>query len=114
VAPRAPVIPRFAAALLLEAGWEIFENTPWVIGRYRQSALAQGYIGDSVINSVFDTLAMAGGFFLARLLPRPATLALFIAMELGVAYMIRDNLLLNIIQLTYPSEAISRWQTPQR
>lgn len=111
VTPRAPLHLRFAGALLLEAGWEIFENMPFIINRYRQSALAQGYVGDSVINSIFDTLFMVLGFWLARILPRPTTLVLFIAMELGVAYMIRDNLLLNIIQLAYPTEAVSRWQS---
>ena len=109
-APRAPLIRRFAAALIVEGGWEILENTPFIIERYRQGALAQGYVGDSIINSVVDTLAAAIAFILARVLPRPATIALLFAMELGVGYAIHDNLLLNIVQLAYPSETLSRWQ----
>jgi hypothetical protein len=111
VAPRWPVALRLACAVGLEAGWEIFENTPFVIERYRQSALAHGYSGDSVVNSICDTLAMATGFVLASVLPRSATIALAVALELFAGLMIRDNLTLNIIQLVHPSDAISRWQT---
>ena len=91
-------------------GWEILENTPMIIDRYRETALAQGYFGDSVINSIFDTLAAAFGFFIARTFPVRLTVALVVALEVFVGYMIRDNLTLNIIQLLSPSEAISRWQ----
>jgi len=110
IAPRTSVGLRLVLAIGLEAGWEILENSPIIIDRYRQQALAQGYIGDSVINSVFDTLAMTLGFVLARILPVWVTVALTVAMELFVGFMIRDNLTLNIIQLIYPSEAISSWQ----
>jgi hypothetical protein len=110
VAPRSSIGLRLVLALCLEAGWEIIENSPPVIERYRQQALAQGYIGDSVINSVSDTLAMTLGFFLARVLPIWVTVALTVVMELFTGVMIRDNLTLNIIQLIYPSEAISAWQ----
>lgn len=109
-APRMPFGLRLVLATGLEAGWEIIENTPIVMERYRQLALAQGYFGDSVINSVVDTLAAVGGFVLARKLPVWATLALALAMELFVGYMIHDNLVLNVIQLIHPSAAISRWQ----
>ncbi len=112
--PRTPIGLRFALALGLEAGWEIFENTPLIIDRYRQQALAQGYFGDSIVNSVSDTLAMAFGFVLARTLPVWATIALLIGIELFMVYLIRDNLTLNIIQLIYPSEAISSWQASGR
>lgn len=108
--PRAPLAVRFALAVGLEAGWEILENTPWVIERYRQTAMAQGYFGDSVVNSMFDTVAMAIGFWLARLLPVSATVALALAIEISLGYLIRDNLALNIIQLVYPNAAISAWQ----
>ena len=110
IAPRTPVGLRLVLAIGLEAGWEILENSPIIIDRYRQQALAQGYIGDSVINSVSDTLAMTFGFVLARILPVWVTVALTVAMELFVGFMIRDNLMLNIIQLIYPSETISNWQ----
>ena len=111
IAPRTPVGLRLVLALGLEAGWEILENTPIIIDRYRQSALARGYVGDSILNSVSDTLAMVFGFFLARTLPVWAVVGLAIAMELFVGFMIRDNLTLNIIQLLYPSDAISQWQS---
>lgn len=110
-ARRCPVALRLAAAVALEAGWEILENTPFVIDRYRQLALAQGYSGDSVVNSLCDTLAMAAGFALASVLPRSATIAVAVALELFVGVMIRDNLTLNIVQLIHPTDAISHWQT---
>jgi hypothetical protein len=110
ILPRASLLLRLALAVGLEVGWEILENSPYVIERYRQSALAQGYVGDSVINSLSDTLAMTLGFLLARLLPVPATVSLALAMELAVGYWIRDNLALNVIQLIAPIEAISIWQ----
>lgn len=110
MAPRTPVGLKFLLALGLEAGWEIMENTPFIINRYRQMALAQGYFGDSVINSVSDTLATAFGFVLAHTLPTWTIGVLVIATELFFAYMIRDSLLLNIIQFIYPSEALSSWQ----
>lgn len=110
IAPRMPIGMRFVLAVGLEAGWEIVENTPFIIDRYRQSALAQGYVGDSIVNSVVDTLAGIFGFILARLLPVWSTVALMVGMELFVGYMIHDNLTLNIIQLIHPSSAISHWQ----
>jgi hypothetical protein len=111
IAPRAPVGLRFALAVGLEASWEIIENTPFIIDRYRQSALAQGYIGDSIVNSVVDTLAGAFGFAVASIVPAWASVGLIVAMEAFVGYMIHDNLTLNIIQLIYPNNAISHWQT---
>ena len=111
IVPRLPMGMRFTLAIGLEVGWEIFENTPFIIDRYRQSALAQGYFGDSVINSVFDAIATALGFILARILPVWSAVALAIVMELLAGYMIRDNLMLNIIQLFHPNDTISNWQS---
>lgn len=110
IAPKSSVWLRFAIAIAVEVGWEILENTPMIVDRYRETALAQGYFGDSVINSVFDTLAAATGFLIARTFPVWLTIALVVALELFVGYMIRDNLTLNIVQLLFQSEAISRWQ----
>ncbi len=109
--PRASPLQRFVLALALEVGWEVLENTPFIIERYRQSALAQGYVGDSVVNSLFDTLAMAAGYLLAWALPARTTIVIVVVMELGVLYAIRDNLMLNIVQLISPSEILSRWQS---
>ena len=108
--PRAPVALRFALAVGIEGAWEIFENTPFIIDRYRQQALANGYVGDSVLNSVCDTLMAMIGFVFARRAPVWANVALVIALEVFVGFMIRDNLTLNIIQLIHPNAAISRWQ----
>lgn len=108
--PRAPLVLRFALALGVEATWELVENSPVVIEHYRQQALAQGYVGDSVLNSCSDTVAAAVGFQLARLLPTRASIGLAVAFELFTAVMVRDNLTLNVIQLIHPVPAIAAWQ----
>lgn len=109
-APGVTVTARLVVATAVEVVWEIVENTPWVIDRYREQALAQGYVGDSVLNSTADTAAAIVGFALARLLPVWLTAGLVIAMEVTAALVVRDNLTLNILQLVYPSETIARWQ----
>ncbi len=111
IAPRMPLARRFLLMLVLEAGWEIAENTDFVIALYRQSALAQGYSGDSAVNSLGDTLMAVLGFALAGGLPVWASLAAVGANEAFLAFMIRDNLVLNIVQLLHPSATLSRWQT---
>ncbi|MEK7499094.1 MAG: DUF2585 family protein [Patescibacteria group bacterium] len=98
-------------AVLAEVSWEIFENTPMVINHYRQQALAVGYTGDSVLNSVCDVLWMMFGFAIAYKVPVKVSIAIVIALELFVLYSIRDNLTLNIINLIYPFEFISKWQS---
>ena len=107
---RWPVGLRLVLAVVLESGWEILENTPMVINRYRATTIALDYYGDSVLNSVCDILSMVLGFFLAARLPVWLIVTLTIVMEVAVAYWIRDNLTLNIIQLLYPIEGILRWQ----
>jgi hypothetical protein len=110
VGRRWPVGLRLVLAMVLESGWEIFENTDFVINRYREVTISLDYFGDSVINSVFDLLAMTLGFFAAARLPVWVTIALTVAMEAFVGFMIRDNLTLNIIMLLYPLDAIREWQ----
>jgi hypothetical protein len=102
--------PRLALATLVEAAWEIAENTDAVIQRYREATIALDYYGDSVLNSVSDIAAMWLGFWLARWLPVPVTVALVLAMEIGVGWMIRDNLTLNVLMLLWPLESVKAWQ----
>jgi hypothetical protein len=110
-ARRASVPSRFLAAVLLEAAWEIVENTPLVIDRYRTATIALDYYGDSVLNSMSDIAAMMAGFWIARRLPVWASVLLVAVLEVFVVVMIRDNLTLNIVMLLYPLEAIRQWQS---
>ena len=110
VARRWPVMWRLAAATAIESGWEIFENTDFVINRYREVTISLDYYGDSVVNSISDVLAMIAGFVLASRLPVSTIVALTNAMEAGVAYFLRDNLALNILMLPYPLDAVRQWQ----
>ena len=101
---------RFLVALIIEASWEVAENTPMVIDRYREATAALGYTGDSILNSASDIAMMAIGFLAARRLPVWAAIALVIALELIPLLVIRDNLALNVWMLLAPSDAIRIWQ----
>lgn len=111
VLPRAPVLVRLAIAVGIEASWEIAENSPWVIEAYRKQALAAGYTGDSILNSLMDNVSMMTGFALARLLPWKATVALLLALEIGAAALVHDNLTLNILNFIHRFPAIEAWQS---
>ncbi|WP_246167102.1 DUF2585 family protein [Sphingomonas piscis] len=110
VARRVPVQIRFVAASLVEAAWEIVENTPLIIDRYREATVALGYTGDSVLNSMSDIAMMGVGFLAARKLPLWAALLVVIALEVMPLIVIRDNLTLNVLMLLAPSDAIRAWQ----
>ena len=110
VGRRWPVGWRFVAAMVIESGWEILENTDLIINRYREVTISLDYYGDSVLNSFFDIMAMAAGFLTAWRAPWWATVATALAFELFVLYMIRDNLTLNILMLVYPLDAVRSWQ----
>lgn len=110
VAPRWSVGRRFVAAVVLEAAWEVFENTGFVIERYRATTVSLDYYGDSIVNSVADTVMAVLGFVLAWRLAPWLGAALLVTFELVAAVAIRDNLTLNVVMLLWPSEALLAWQ----
>ncbi|TPP07373.1 DUF2585 domain-containing protein [Rhizobium glycinendophyticum] len=107
---RKPVAARLALSALIEAGWEILENSPIVIDRYRTATMAIGYTGDSILNSGIDMVSMIAGFFFAARAPVWLTIAIAIGFEILTALVIRDNLTLNVLMLVWPIEAVKVWQ----
>ncbi len=110
VAPRLPQRWRLILAMLVEVAWEITENTPFIINRYRTATASLDYYGDSVLNSVGDVFSTILGFWLAARVPWKWTLAIVIVVELTMLSFLRDNLTLNVLMLLYPLEAVKQWQ----
>jgi hypothetical protein len=108
--PQTAIEHRFLGALIIEAGWEIIENTPMVIDRYREATIALGYSGDSILNSASDIAMMAIGFLAARRLPVWVSITAVLLLELVPLIVIRDNLTLNVWMLLAPNDAIRNWQ----
>jgi hypothetical protein len=107
---RIPFLWGLLLATVIEGGWELFENSQYIITKYQGTGISEHYNGDSIINAVGDIVVMTVGFVIASLLPAWASVALLIAVEVVLAWLIRDNLTLNIISLTRPIPAISQWQ----
>ena len=101
---------KLLVAVVIETAWEIVENSPMVIERYRSATASLGYEGDSIVNSVGDILFCVAGFFLARALGWKWSLGVFVVIELVMLAAIRDNLTLNVVMLLYPLQAIKAWQ----
>lgn len=108
---RQPVGVRLAIAVLFEGAWEILENSPIIIDRYRTATIALGYSGDSIVNSTSDLAMMALGFLFAARMPVWMTILLGVAFELLALLVIRDNLTLNVLMLAWPIEAVRLWQS---
>lgn len=105
-----PETTRFLVAVVLEASWEILENTPTIIERYRAATISKDYFGDSIMNSVGDLIACIAGYLLAGRLGFRASLVFFLLTEMILLLTIRDSLLLNVLMLVWPLEVVKHWQ----
>lgn len=105
---------RFILAMALEASWEILENTPMIIQRYREATISLDYFGDTILNSLSDILACAAGFGLAAFLPAWSSVSLFALVEAVMLITIRDSLIINIIMLIAPVDTVRNWQMSGR
>jgi hypothetical protein len=101
---------KLLAATLIEAAWELVENSPVIIDRYREATIALGYTGDTILNSVSDITMMAIGFLVARRVPVWASAMIVLVLELVPLAIIRDNLTLNVWMLLAPTDAVREWQ----
>lgn len=108
---RASFGAKLTLAVVVEVAWELLENSPIIIDRYRTATMAIGYQGDSILNSAMDTVAMVLGFLFAARAPVWLTIMLAIGFEVATAIVIRDNLTLNVLMLVWPVDAIKAWQS---
>jgi hypothetical protein len=110
--PRERITPgwRCAIAAAIEIGWEMLENSPIIINRYRAATIALGYSGDSIFNSLGDVASFLLGYWLAKKIGLWRSVALFVVVELAMLWWMRDNLMLNVLMLLWPIDAIRRWQ----
>lgn len=108
---RWPVPWQLFTSITTAAAWEVAENSPFVINRYRTVTMSLDYLGDSIINAVGDVLCCILGFFVARKLGTWKTIALFAIIEIVMLVTMKDNLTLNVIMLISPIQAIKNWQT---
>jgi len=102
---------RLVAATAVEVAWEMLENSPIIINRYRAATISLGYNGDSIVNSFGDVLSFVAGFYLARVAHFWGSIAIFLGVEMAMLWIIRDNLALNVLMLLWPIDAIRRWQS---
>lgn len=111
------IFPKFSRewqlwiAVAMESGWELIENSSFIIERYRETTAALGYYGDTIFNSFGDVLSCGIGFAVARTLGLTRSLIVFLLIEAVLLFWIRDSLLLNILMLIYPLDSIKHWQT---
>ena len=101
---------QLSVAAILEGVWEVLENTSYVINRYREQTAALGYTGDTVVNSLGDLLCAIAGVVIARKLGWFRSLIVFLLFEVVLLLWIRDSLLLQILMLIYPVNALKVWQ----
>ncbi len=105
-----PLAWRLLLAIVIESTWEVAENSSYIINRYREATISLDYLGDSIINSIGDIICCVIGFILAYKLRFWKSLILFVATETILLLWIRDSLIVNLIMLIYPVEAIKAWQ----
>ncbi len=108
--PKLPLSRQFFLAILFACGWELVENSSFVIERYRMVTASADYVGDAVINSTTDVIACGTGFIIARFAGPVASLAVFICVEATMLFWIKDNLILNVLMIVFPVDAVRAWQ----